>query len=442
MYIKHIVTLAVFAALTASAQAQFTISEALINAPGADQGLESIELRGPANASLAGWKLLVIEGDTGQLAQGMLDVVLDLNAFSTGPNGLLLVRDIPGTPFTPVVDVLTSVVYNDFIPDIENGANTFVLGYGTVPAVGTDLDLDNDNNLDAGVLSGFTPVDAVSYQSPLDDPATGGYYADELGGFAIPATATWTPDALYRLYNADGTPCRWVVADVNGVVGFAFTFDPLEIYGPVTSAQNLDLGLVNVIGAPDIDADGIGDDCDNCVLVANATQSDIDGDGLGDACDATTPFCFGDGSGVACPCGNAGAAGAGCANSVNPLGALLSSSGNASVSNDTFVLLGGGMPNSSALYFQGTTQQNGGAGVAFGDGLRCAAGSVVRLGTAVNAAGVSQYPNASSTTPISIKGVVPAGSTRTYQVWYRNSATYCTASTFNLSNGLLVAWQI
>jgi hypothetical protein len=100
------------------------------------------------------------------------------------------------------------------------------------------------------------------------------------------------------------------------------------------------------------------------------------------------------------------------------------------------------MPNSSALYFQGTTQQNGGAGVAFGDGLRCAAGSVVRLGTAVNAAGASQYPNATSNLPVSIKGVVPAGSTRTYQVWYRNSAAYCTASTFNLSNGLLVAWQL
>jgi len=47
---------------------------------------------------------------------------------------------------------------------------------------------------------------------------------------------------------------------------------------------------------------------------------------------------------------------------------------------------GSQMTNSSALYFQGTTQMAGGAGIAFGDGLRCAGGSIVRLGTKTNAA--------------------------------------------------------
>jgi hypothetical protein len=119
----------------------------------------------------------------------------------------------------------------------------------------------------------------------------------------------------------------------------------------------------------------------------------------------------------------------------------LSGAGFASLAVDTFVLSGAGMPNSSALYFQGTAQSGAGAGVAFGDGLRCAAGTVVRLGTTANVAGGSQYPNASSSVPISIKGAVPAGATRTYQVWYRNSAVYCTASTFNLTNGVTVTWS-
>ncbi|MEM9564196.1 MAG: protein kinase [Actinomycetota bacterium] len=35
----------------------------------------------------------------------------------------------------------------------------------------------------------------------------------------------------------------------------------------------------------DDDGDGAADDLDNCVLVANADQDDVDGDGLGDACD-------------------------------------------------------------------------------------------------------------------------------------------------------------
>ncbi len=149
-------------------------------------------------------------------------------------------------------------------------------------------------------------------------------------------------------------------------------------------------------------------------------------------------FCFGDGSGAACPCGNIGAAGNGCASSVNSAGARLSASGAASLVNDTLLLQGSGMPNASALYFQGTSQ----ASSVFGDGLRCAGGTVVRLGTKTNVAGASLYPAAGDLS-VSVRGLVPsAGSVRTYQVWYRNAATFCTASTFNLSNGLAITWQI
>ncbi len=155
---------------------------------------------------------------------------------------------------------------------------------------------------------------------------------------------------------------------------------------------------------------------------------------------AATAFCFGDGGGTACPCGNNGAAGAGCANSINAAGATLSATGLASIAADSFVLAGSGMPNSSALYFQGTTQAASGAGTAFGDGLRCAAGSVIRLGTTLNVAGASTYPNAIGTIPVSIKGANTPGATRTYQVWYRNASAFCTPSTFNLTNGLSTTW--
>jgi hypothetical protein len=29
---------------------------------------------------------------------------------------------------------------------------------------------------------------------------------------------------------------------------------------------------------------------------------------------------------------------------------------------------------------------------------------------------------------------------RTYQLWYRNAAVFCTTSTFNLTNGIEVSW--
>ncbi len=154
-----------------------------------------------------------------------------------------------------------------------------------------------------------------------------------------------------------------------------------------------------------------------------------------------TAFCFGDGSGTACPCANAGTAGNGCANSVNAAGANLAATGVASLTEDSVSLRGSGMPNSAALYFQGTTQGGAGLGTVFGDGLRCAAGSVVRLGTATNAAGGSAYPFGAFPS-VSVKGLITAPGTRTYQVWYRNAAAFCTASTFNLSNGVSIVWHL
>jgi hypothetical protein len=151
-------------------------------------------------------------------------------------------------------------------------------------------------------------------------------------------------------------------------------------------------------------------------------------------------FCSGDGSGTACPCGNFGIAGNGCASSVDPAGASLGATGFPSIVNDSLVLVGAHMPNSAVLYFQGTTPSAGGNGTVFGDGLRCVAGSIVRLGTKLNAGGSSAYPSGSDV-PISIRGSNAAGAVREYQCWYRNAAPFCTPSTFNLTNGLEATWM-
>jgi Tol biopolymer transport system component len=153
-----------------------------------------------------------------------------------------------------------------------------------------------------------------------------------------------------------------------------------------------------------------------------------------------TPFCFGDGSGAACPCGNEVPTGTatGCATSLGSGGRLISS-GVASLSSDTFVLTGSQMPNSSVLYFQGTVHEAQGAGIVFGDGLRCVAGSVVRLGTRTNVGGASQYP-AAGDVPISLRGQIAAPGERAYQAWFRNAAGFCTSATFNLTNALSATW--
>ena len=153
------------------------------------------------------------------------------------------------------------------------------------------------------------------------------------------------------------------------------------------------------------------------------------------------PFCFGDGSGLACPCANAGAPGRGCANSIDASGARLAATGTARVvGRHVRSARRRGMPNSTALYFQGTSQLNGGAGAI----VRRRAALRRRYGDPSRDEGSTPAALRAIRTPgdvaISVRGLVAGGDARTYQIWYRNAAAFCTTSTFNLSNGLGVTW--
>jgi hypothetical protein len=226
------------ALLCGAARAQFALTEVFVNPPGTDQGQEAVEIQGAASASLAGYFLLVIEGDG--TSAGVLDVRQDLGALSTGSNGLLLIRDVPATVINPAPDPATSIATFDWTPDLENGSNTYVLGFGTPPAAGTDLDSDNDGTLDVGALAGFTVVDAVAILEN-DGPANVGY-ADDFGFFTAgpfdgvvnPNVGAHTPDTVYRLLDADGKPWKWVGGDVVGTNPggpYAFDFVPNEVFG-------------------------------------------------------------------------------------------------------------------------------------------------------------------------------------------------------------------
>jgi hypothetical protein len=138
----------------------------------------------------------------------------------------------------------------------------------------------------------------------------------------------------------------------------------------------------------------------------------------------------------ACPCGNAGGSQAGCANSQG-LGAVLSASGEASVGADTVVLSVAGAPPATPGLFFGAAQAASEVGgpFLFGDGLRCASGSVVRLGvTFTDAAGSAGTSGSLSV----LEGLAP-GVTRHYQFWYRDPAGPC-GQGFNTSNAYAIAW--
>ncbi len=162
--------------------------------------------------------------------------------------------------------------------------------------------------------------------------------------------------------------------------------------------------------------------------------------------DTGEAFCFCDhGNGPCFPSVPDSEFGRGCRNSLpgNP-GGLLGATGIADRSDDAagtnpVVLHATDITSSSCLFFQGTSKLNGGNGVLFGDGLRCI-GNTLRLGTLTAFAGAADFP-APGDPPLSTIGQIPlAGGTYHYQVWYRNSALFCTSAAFNLTNAYTILW--
>lgn len=143
-------------------------------------------------------------------------------------------------------------------------------------------------------------------------------------------------------------------------------------------------------------------------------------------------YCFGDGSGAVCPCGNTGAFGAGCASSTGA-GATLGYSGVPQIpSTNPFALQAVGVPpNKPGMFLSGMMSVS----VPVADGILCSAGSSQRFEL------VFSDPNGSAATSVDIAtatGLVP-GDQRYYQYWFRDPGGPCGGG-FNFTNGLQVTW--
>jgi len=376
------------ALLAASASAQVQLNELFVSHTGQDNR-EFLEVRGPAGTSLNGFMLLVLEGDSTS-SLGALDVAIDLSAGTIPASGLYVAGS---GALVPAVDQVVPGASGPNTDIIENGTNTFYFIHTTNPA-GVLANLGQD--LRVGGMGTVTTL--------VSDPAI---------------------TIIERFAFFDNG-----VGDV--------TFDGAPVYQDGTF---LPAGIAKCGDAPF----GINPEFLDFDFVLSPGYI-LPSHGVANPnCGATptgTAYCFGDGSSLACPCGNNSTPGngEGCLNSLGT-GGKLDASGTASLSNDTVVLTGTLMPNSSALYFQGTSQQGAGAGVVFGDGLRCAGGAVIRLATKFNALGTSQFP-AGGDPQVSVRGLVTTPGVRTYQGWYRNAAAFCTTSTFNLTNGYEITWVL
>ena len=145
-----------------------------------------------------------------------------------------------------------------------------------------------------------------------------------------------------------------------------------------------------------------------------------------------TAYCFGDGTGPVCPCGNNSSEESGCVNS-SGLGAILSADGDATVGADSLVLRIEQAPAATPGLFFSAPNPSGGS--LFGDGELCVSGPILRLQVAFTDAAGSAASTASLST---IEGLA-GGELRHYQYWYRDVAGPCSQG-FNTSNGLAIQW--
>ena len=177
-------------------------------------------------------------------------------------------------------------------------------------------------------------------------------------------------------------------------------------------------------------------------LVAGAPERSTSGGGNARALLASpssATYCYGDGSGTACACGS-GAAGHGCPNSAFADGASLHSIGLFRVSSDTLQLRAQNL-SERVLFFYGHDRAAGGAGLPFGDGLRCVIGGTRRMsGDVPDAQGALDWP-AFGSLGIGARSSAVAGQTLRYQGWYRDPASACTGARFNLTNAVEVLWR-
>ncbi len=159
------------------------------------------------------------------------------------------------------------------------------------------------------------------------------------------------------------------------------------------------------------------------------------------------PFCFGDGSGTACPCSNNSTSGhgGGCGNSSGN-GVILLASGNPSVSNDTLSFTtNNGIPVSLCVLFSADNQLGGGNGILGSpptDGLRCIGGALLRHGNRViQGSGSPNNPWGAGGAPaggLISNAAFTAGQIRHFAMIYRDFNDQTCFTGLNTSNAITV----
>jgi hypothetical protein len=292
---------------------------------------------------------------------------------------------------------------------LSNGDGTFqtpiVRFAGGAPWQIACGDLNGDGKMDVTSANGPSSNGSIflgngngTLQVPTTFPTGGSATASDIGDLDGDGDLDWVTSSF-----GGG---QWRVHKNNGAGVFT-------LYTTINAISNCACAVIF-----DIDLDR---DLDLCLLDEIDDSTRIMENGKNDLVQST--YC--EGTSAACPCGTGGG--------------LLVAQGKASVSSDQLVLNASGLPpTTSVLFFQGSATLS----ATFGDGLRCIASPTRRLGLKPTVNGFGSLGFGIAGDPlISVQGAIPAiGGTFLYQGWFRNPPSFCSAATFNLTNGLSVTW--
>ncbi len=370
-----------------------------------------------------------------------------------------------------------AIAGNSFTIEIGNfpGANGGPGAFDVVPTpVTTGCQYDDGSSENSiGLTAGgeflwLNPFGSIGAQTLVTSVSAA--YGTPLFPGAGPAVGTPVNVCVYDDPNDDGDPTDAVLISITAAVVGNVDNDVLDTYAVPSAVLNgrffVGVALIHPAGQFPAALDsaycgsaqtwGVGSTTapfDYNVLTNNSfppiSISGIFG-GIclvraGCATNAGTSFCGnGDPNRIPCPCGNNGTdPNAGCANSQNAAGALMTTTG--FTQTDDVVLHGTGMSGSICIFIRTLGPQQA-SGAVFGDGITCTGGSLLRLRAVSFAGGIggtASFPVPPETITLSARsGTFPSsGATMQYSGFYRNAAAaFCPPFTFNTHNTIELTW--
>jgi hypothetical protein len=249
-----------FASSSSALLADPILNEISINPPGVDNPYEYIELKGTPGASLTGYQVLYLEGDSGA-SLGVAKTVISLTGAVIGANGTFVLKSgVGGFTLPAGAGQQADNLFDATNGGLENGTGTFVIVKGASFTQATDYDTNDDGALD--LPANAVVVDAIA--------TTDGGSTDKAYAPVVALATGGQPTAITRFSDDDraSTLAAWYGGITAGSVNTGVLYDATKMSGNAPSgAPTLTPGDVNYgtmamagdAGAPATDAGSVRD---------------------------------------------------------------------------------------------------------------------------------------------------------------------------------------